>query len=824
MMHLFISVLVIFVLVPKAEPSFGIPGTTQTISGYDTELGEDPICWRSNASTVEGEIEDIPFPNPLVKNFKLLGEVALLRECPGLNFITGEAPPEFQLGERLRTGEIYEYSASITLEIYSLGGNVFVSDEGPLIGVQILLCKLGAGFCSPFIHEEANARLAEQGILTPPSKGDSHGGTHTHSGYNFFKVPPQDGPIYKLDVTIPMLVNTAGEYFAVASAQMYVGDELEEPATERYDMANAFLQGQRLITYQEPADILEVPDNVLIVSYIAIGAVALVILFLLVETIKNRNHQVLRLTQGYFLIVFLISALVMAVSSFLFAPKNDHYCNASFPIVLISAQLLYAITIGRLWRINAVISPLLMHSLRQKTSWTSRMMEYLRRATSWDDNSRRRRPKNLRKQISHRQLALVVTLFTLPQVIIQVLSFTLQPQSRTIDYNEDESKGRATCDSGFDMKSSLRDYGFWAFLLLILLLLFMAQTTSQLPSLFNETKVIYESALFSVVLLVLGLGIIVVTDDPATSPSVTYLVAVVWTLSIALNTSLRIMMPKLRMVWRNEKVVVSKLVSDHAKSVREEDLRYSTFSASATVSGMSSTYSHSSVRMSGVHSNSLELADPVTSECDNIHNHEAGESHEDTEKLNSSPDGSADFVQPPTLPLTNPETPKPGKDDGDSKRRANALSPKKRTPSSRILVKCDEPPSRRLLLKMVDLQQQLAAVNSRIMSGIAVAEEEWNTVRKMSSKLGSTFNDDVDFAWDSERVDLPAQSKVQDTVKEESEGELEDLSQKVFNRLVGQSPKGGSMDHSVVRFQVDEDVDNEKAPVEESSLDAADVV
>ncbi len=67
-----------------------------------------------------------------------------------------------------------------------------------------------------------------------------------------------------MDVTIPMLVNTDGEYFAVASAQMYVGDELEEPATERYDMANAFLHDQRLITYQEPADILEVPDGVLI--------------------------------------------------------------------------------------------------------------------------------------------------------------------------------------------------------------------------------------------------------------------------------------------------------------------------------------------------------------------------------------------------------------------------------------------------------------------------------------------------------------------------------------------------------------------------------
>jgi hypothetical protein len=523
-----------------------------------------------------------------------------------------------------------------------------------------------------------------------------------------------------------------------------------------------------------------------------------VILFLLVETIKNRNHQVLNLTQGYFLIVFLMAALVMVVSSFLFEPKNDFYCNASFPIVLISAQLLYAITIGRLWRINAVISPLLMHSLRQKMGWTSRMMEYLRMSTSWDTNSRRRRPKNLRKQISHWQLGFVVALFTLPQVILQILSFTLQPQTLTIDYNEDESKGRATCDSGYDMKASLRDYGFWTLLLLCVLLLCMAQTTSQLPSLFNETKIIYESALFSIVLIVLGLGIIVVTDDPATSPSVTYLVAVVWTLSIALNTSLRTMLPKLRMVWRDEKVVVSKLVSDHRKSVKLEDDRFEARKSFVSVSGISLTHT-SSVRMHGVPSNSL------VSEYDDNYDHEKPiASAEDTEKMDYSPGTSVEFFQPPTPAFPPPESPKSGNDDCDTKRRANVLPPRSRTPSNRILVKCDEPPSQRLLLNMVDLQGQLSAINNRVMSGIAVSEEEWNSVRKLSSKLGSTFNNDVDFAWDNDIADVSGQSKIQGTVVEETEH--------------------NSHRHSVVRFEVEETIGNEAAPVKKPSPDVVDIV
>jgi hypothetical protein len=841
-MHRLLSFITFLLLVPKAASSFGIPGTTQTISGYDTELGEDPICWTSTASNIVEREVDTPFPNPLINDFMIQGEVTLLRSCPTLNYITAEAPIEFQRGERLRTWISYDYKVSITLNLDSLGGNAFVSDEGPLIAVQILVCELGRGFCSPYIHEESNARLAAQGIHESPEQGDSHGGTHTHSGYEFLKVPREEGPIYKLDLTIPMQVNSAGDYFAIASVQMYIADEVGEPAEIRYDMANALILDQRLITYQEPASIKVVPDSVLIGSYVGIGLVSLVVLFLLVETIKNRNHQVLRLTQGYFLIVFLMAALVMVISSFLFEPKNDFYCNASFPIILISAQLLYAITLGRLWRINAVISPLLMRTLRQKKSLPSRMMESIRGGSSWDLTSRSRsrsRPtsngrrsmfqksKNFRKQVSPRQLALVVAFFTLPQVVIQFLSFTLQPQSLMIQFSEDQSEGRVMCDSGYDMKASLRDYGFWVFLLLAFLLLFMAQATSQLPSLFNESKIIYESAVFSTFILVLGLIVILIVDDPDTSPAVGYVVCVVWTLSIALNTSLRIMLPKLRMVWRDEKVVVSKLVSDHAKSVRQEDERYITSKsnrASCIVSGLTpqegapSSNTNTGSSTATTRSSSQEIAREMMrdfgddkehsmSSVMDDHDDELVQTREDTENLDSSPDSSADFP-PPQAPPGSPARSKP-RNEASFKRRLHALPSQRRKFSNKILVKCDEPPARRLVLKMVDLQEQLAAVNERIMSGVVVSEEEWTTVRKLANRLGSTFNDDVDFAWENEIVRANSTrswksgyTSKEMVVEEETEEEVEN--------------------DSVVKFDGVEDSDNESAI--EPSSDASDAV
>jgi hypothetical protein len=225
-----------------------------------------------------------------------------------------------------------------------LGGNAIVSDVGPFIAGQIIECKLGEGVCRPFIPEKANARLAAQGSNTSPERRDSHGGIHTHTHrrneYDLIKVPPEDSPVHNLSMNISMLVNAARDYFAVSSAQIY-------------------------------------------------------------EIIKKRNHEVLNLTQGYFLIVFLVAALVMVASSFLFEHKNNFYCNAYLPIIWTSGQLLCAITLGRLWRIDAVISPLLIKTLRQKKSFTRSMIE-----SSMSDVGLKIKPRQQDSKICAGRLAL----------------------------------------------------------------------------------------------------------------------------------------------------------------------------------------------------------------------------------------------------------------------------------------------------------------------------------------------------------------------------------------------------------------------------------
>lgn len=282
---------------------YGLPGTTQTISGYDTELGTDAMCWRSQGSLIDTD-SSIDFPNPLIKDFRLNGRIHLLKSCPVGNAVVASAPKDFTTEARLlRTEEWRNYTVSIKLNTTSLTENgaiadrFFTSDKGPVIAVQIMACRVEvSGFCSPFKHEESNARLSAQNITQTIRQGDSHGGSHVHSGYQLIELPPANGPIYDFQVEIPMIINSPGLYFPIAAVQLFFKDYFS--IDTRYDIANAMPPSQRLLNYQAPPTILSVPTVVRIFAYCAIAGVASVICFLLYQCIKYRKHQILLLTQG----------------------------------------------------------------------------------------------------------------------------------------------------------------------------------------------------------------------------------------------------------------------------------------------------------------------------------------------------------------------------------------------------------------------------------------------------------------------------------------------------------------------------------------------
>jgi hypothetical protein len=69
-----------------------------------------------------------------------------------------------------------------------------------------------------------------------------------------------------------------------------------------------------------------------------------------------------------------------------------------------------------------------------------------------------------------------------------------------------------------------------------------------------------------------------------------------------------------------------------------------------------------------------------------------------------------------------------------------------------ILISDDETPTRRLVLRLVDLNLVLSRVNERILSGLVVSHEDWKTLQEFSIELGTVFSDEVKFKWESDET------------------------------------------------------------------------
>jgi hypothetical protein len=65
----------------------------------------------------------------------------------------------------------------------------------------------------------------------------------------------------------------------------------------------------------------------------------------------------------------------------------------------------------------------------------------------------------------------------------------------------------------------------------------------------------------------------------------------------------------------------------------------------------------------------------------------------------------------------------------------------------KIILSPDDTPPRRLVLKMIDLQEALTALNGKVMSGLAVKPEAWDSITELITRLERNFREDIIFSW-----------------------------------------------------------------------------
>jgi hypothetical protein len=277
----------------------------------------------------------------------------------------------------------------------------------------------------------------------------------------------------------------------------------------------------------------------------------------------------------------------------------------------------------------------------------------------------------------------------------------------------------------------------------------------------------------SALVAILGVCVLVATDDPTTSPDVSYIIRIILVLSMTLNFTVRIMMPKLKMIWNGQTVLVSKLVADHKQSLidstRVTDRRSVLHNVTGFADPSNSVDPNTSFQHSYSRDNSRDNGSCVISEGASERNYNpsltGGNMNIDkkepvlstatkdikkedmensiaaqdvwTKAINTDVDGHVEF---------NPEHDTTTDNEATNNKRAKKHLAK-------LIVKEHEAPSRKLTVRMLDLQYELNGVTNRIMSGLEVNRSDWETVRVRTEELEELFSL-VKFGWEGNSSNL----------------------------------------------------------------------
>ena len=100
----------------------------------------------------------------------------------------------------------------------------------------------------------------------------------------------------------------------------------------------------------------------------------------------------------------------------------------------------------------------------------------------------------------------------------------------------------------------------------IFLCLFEAQRSRRLPGLFNEAESVSFALMSSLLIGGLGFAVILVSGDATADPNTPYIMEVILVAYIATVLVIRLTVPKLRLIFNGEQVVIANLLSEHRKS------------------------------------------------------------------------------------------------------------------------------------------------------------------------------------------------------------------------------------------------------------------
>mmetsp|Transcript_20199 Transcript_20199/g.49548 ORF Transcript_20199/g.49548 Transcript_20199/m.49548 type:complete len:759 (+) Transcript_20199:75-2351(+) len=722
---------------------------TSTKSGYETLHGTDAICWESesiattnlNNSTISSSMGSSIFNvdglvnNSLSASGNEIYVVNILSSCLNGTWLQISAPQNLVPPAPLTTVE-YNYTVQGTINIASLTGLEIASDSGRArVLIETIGCRVSSSFCSPFVDEQTEAAL--DGTMNGSVELKD---THTNMGKILLDLEPSNSSVYTFNVQVPTLIESDGLYNIIGVATFFVGSSSSLPE-RRYDIANSLARegSNQYVSYSDPPIISKVEPRACIIAYLMIGISAAILVTMIALTIKYYSSQVMQICQAPFLLMYQLAALMAVLSSIMMEAKSDVYCNWSFPLIMIPVHVHTAITLGRLYRIHTVVSPLLSDhftraSVQQFPVRLQMKVLSLCLHGRWrdDDDS-----KQIRRTVRPRQVIWIITLWTIPQILLQIVRLAIQPFDLSIQYQSDYSIGRPLCTAEIlnekeNIHESLAVYSFVLLGFLGLTVLGMAYVSRGLPSILNESQAIFSSVVFSLLgTFIIGIALSM-TRIPDASPGLRFVMFVALVVVTVMVPTVRIVGPKLILAHAGAKIMLHQMISEHNnqhKPNKPNAMQYSSRQSNHVhISGTSLTNPVGIPQSQGTIGSASRTPTETLIEAED--DTQTKESQSKDEK-----DTNAEDILTKSKESDSLDVGMAGHTEQGLQASGNHTDE-----DNTLLIPSGNTPPDEIVGRMVDLQRRLDKITKSIAYGIVVPPEDWRLLSTLTGDLGSTLS------------------------------------------------------------------------------------
>lgn len=311
-----------------------------------------------------------------------------------------------------------------------------------------------------------------------------------------------------------------------------------------------------VMIFTEPVKYLSVSTPSLIVGCSLSSILIICLLLLLCALVHFRKKNIMKISQVSFLYVFVIFGII-ALGTFVYPTYDDFHCKI-MKVNVVALTGMYSILIGRLWRINHVLSPLLPQLLHKSGRETKEPLKnnlifrFFKMITDWESyfgydktKSNQNTKKNIRRRLPSYLLVRLIFVLTLPVVIVTIYSFFTIAK---IDYQyiEGSTAGRKICGG---VNSFPTAFALFYYFIIQLTTVVVAYLTNGLPDRINETQLILTASWTTLSFVVVGSIILLIGLTPSTSfgPDIDYLMRMFVVNVTVLNTTWHVIMPKIRM-------------------------------------------------------------------------------------------------------------------------------------------------------------------------------------------------------------------------------------------------------------------------------------